>query len=205
MKSAIPLAVAAALLAGCGSDDEDAADTVKRPATGTETAPPAPEGTAVFRSDAIPFTFEYPEEMAAETEPHDGVLGQVSTEPGGRLNAIKLRRTADRELEPDRYLDEFQHDFAKAVGTVEKREETIGGRRMGVLEFEDSIEDSGETTDITSSSYFFTGAGRTWQIECIADPDAREEIEAACRAALESLEFPKKNKKPAARSPKQVD
>jgi hypothetical protein len=205
VKSAIPLLVAAALVAGCGSDEEDPPETVEGTDTGAETAPPAPENAAVFRSDEVAFTFEYPEAMAARTKRDGDVLGQVSLAPGDRLNAIKVRRTADRELRQGRYLAEFQKDFEKAVGEVEKRTEKIGARKMGVLEFEDSIEDSGETTEFTSSSYFFTGAGATWQVECIADAGHREEIDAACRLALESVEFPRRKKGRGAKTPKQVD
>ena len=205
MKSAIPLLVAAALVAGCGSDDEDPPETVEQTDTGTETAPPAPENTAVFRSEEVAFTFEYPKRMAVETDLEDGVLGQVSLEAGDRLNAIKVRRTADRELRPPRYLGEFEKDFEKAVGEVDKRTEEIGAREVGVLEFEDSIEKAGERTEFTSASYFFAGAGGTWQVECIADPGHRDELEAACRMALESVEFPRRKKGPAAKTPKQVD
>ena len=47
----------------------------------------------------------------------------------------------------------------------------------------------GETVRFTSTSYFFSGAGRTWQIECVAEPEAAAEIDAACREALESVDF----------------
>ena len=49
--------------------------------------------------------------------------------------------------------------------TVETREERIGDLDMGVLEV--------EARDFTSSSYFFTGDGQTWQVECIADAEHR--------------------------------
>jgi hypothetical protein len=113
----------------------------------------------------------------------------VAVEPGSRLNAIKVRQTARRELGPERYLDEFQRDFQRTVGTVEKRKERIGDRDMGVLEFEDSVERGGETVDFKSSSYFFKGSGRTWQMECIADAAHEAEIDAVCKAALESVDF----------------
>jgi hypothetical protein len=205
VKRAIALAAVAVLMAACGSDDEDAGDGGETEAGApTETAAPAPD-TSLLRSDAIGFTFRYPQEMKAETRPRDQVLAQVSVEPGARLNAIKVRRTADRELGPERYLDEFRRDFAKAVGEVEKSEERIGNIETGVLEFEDSVEMEGETVAFTSSSYFFKGAGKTWQIECIADIEHREQIEDACRAALESVEFTRPAKKRAPGRAKQVD
>jgi hypothetical protein len=195
VKRALSLAAAAVLMAGCGSDDEDGGDdAAPGTGTGTETAAPGPD-MAVFRSDAIGFTFEYPEDLEADRKPAEPVLAQVSVDPGGRLNAIKVRRTADRELGPERYLDEFQRDFAKAVGEVDKREERIGKLETGVLEFADTVQENGETVELTSSSYFFKGAGNTWQVECIADAEHRERIDDACRALLESVEFERPVKK----------
>ena len=184
MKRALPVLLAAALLAACGSDDDDGNRNGER----AETAPAASE-LARFESPRIGFTFEYPAEFAAEKRPRERVLARVGIERGSRLNAIKVRRTAARELGPERYLDEFQRDFERTVGAVEKREERIGQLDMGVLEFEDTVERGGQIVEFTSSSYFFTGAGRTWQLECIADTAHRAEIDAACRIALESLDF----------------
>jgi hypothetical protein len=188
VKRTLTLAAVVVLMAACGSDEEDAGDGEGEREARTETSAPAPE-TALLRSDAIGFTFQYPKELEAESAPSGDVLAQVSVEPGGRLNAIKVRQTADRELGPERYLDVFRRDFAKAVGRVEKREERIGTLETGVLEFEHSLEMAGESVEFTSSSYFFAGAGSTWQVECIADAGHREQIADACRAALESVEF----------------
>lgn len=168
-------AAAAALAAGCGSDD----------AEGPPPADPPEAGTATFESRAIPFTFEYPADLAARTRRRDEVLGQVSVERGGRLNAVKVRQTAGRELETERYLADFRRDFERTVDEVGMREETIGDRPVGVLEFEHAF----EGTPFVSVSYFFTGGGGTWQIECISEPEHRERIDEACRLALESLAF----------------
>jgi hypothetical protein len=181
VKRRLLLLLAATLLAGCGSDDGDDDG-------GADTAPP-PAGLARFESDRIGFTFDYPTRFAAEKRPRERVLARVGVARGSRLNAIKVRQTASRELEPDRYLDQFRRDFERTVGTVEKRQERIGDLDTGVLEFEDSLERGGETVDFTSSSYFFRGGGRTWQVECIADEEHRQEIEEACRIALGSVAF----------------
>ena len=189
MKRAVTVVVTAALLAGCGSDDDgENGDTVAEttPDTSVQTAAPAPD-TAVFRADGVGFTFEYPKEYV-RGEPA-GALGQVSPERGEFFNAIKVRQAADRELRPERYLEDFRRDFARRVGRVELRIETIGDLEAGVLEFRDSDRARGKRTDFTSTSYFFTGAGRTWQLECVAEAEQREEIEAACQRALESIEF----------------
>jgi hypothetical protein len=191
VKSAVSAVLVAALLVGCGSggDDDDPAET--RAETAAETPPPSAD-TARFETASVGFTFEYPKDFAVETKPRGDVLGQVSLDPRGGLNALKVRETADRRLRPKDYLEEFRRDFARTVGKVDKRVETIGGLETGVLVFEDSVEQDGETVELTSSSYFFSGAGRTWQLECIADDDHREEIAEACGAALESVEFKRK-------------
>lgn len=181
MKRALPVLLSAALLAACGSDDGDDGERA-------ETVPGAGD-LAVFESPRIGFTFEYPDGLVAEKRPRERVLARVGVERGSRLNAIKVRQTSARELGPERYLDEFQRDFERSVASVEKREERIGELDMGVLEFGDTIERGGETVSFTSSSYFFTGAGRTWQIECIADAQHRQEIDAACQIALGSVDF----------------
>lgn len=179
MKRPLFLLVSAALIVGCGGggDDDDGPQE------------PAAE-TATFESDEIAFTFEYPRELEARTRPDGPVLGQVAIERDAVINGIKVRRTADRELERERYLDEFERDFERTVGDVEQREERVGDLDLGVLEFEDSAPLEGEQTTFTSTSYFFAGGGDTWQVECIADEQHRDRIEDACRTALESVEFP---------------
>lgn len=188
MKRAVLALLVAAAVAGCGSDD-DGGDAGETQADTQAAAPPPTREQELFESESVPFTFNYPRDFDAQVKPQDDVLGQVSAGDEGPLNAIKVRKTADQELAPARYLDEFQRDFAETVGEVAKRREAIGGQTMGVLEFEDTLEQDGEEVDFSSSSYFFTGAGRTWQLECIADDEHRDAIEEACRAALESLEF----------------
>ena len=180
MKRALSLCLVALIAAGCGSDDGGDDDMTEAPAAGD---------VATFESPRIGFTFDYPKELTAEKRPSEDVLARVGIERDSRLNSIKVRRTAGRELDPERYLDAFQRDFERTVGMVEQRRERISDLDTGVLEFEDSIRRRGETVEFTSSSYFFTGGGRTWQVECISDADHRAEIEAACMTALESVDF----------------
>ena len=189
MKRTVTAVVVAALLGACGSDDEDADDNPTTAETNVETVAPAPApDKAVFRAGDVGFTFEYPKDYVRQ-EPA-GTLGQVAPERGQFFNAIKVREAADRELEPERYLEDFRRDFARRVGNVERRMETFGEIETGVLEFEDSHRTKGgERVEFTSTSYFFTGAGRTWQVECVAEADQEEEIDSACEAALESLRW----------------
>jgi hypothetical protein len=178
VKRVLWLGLVAAIAAGCGGDDKDDDDSA-----------PRYYKLAHFASPRIAFTFSYPNELMAEKRPREPVLASVGVERGSRLNAIKVRRTARRELEPERYLDEFRRDFERTVGSVEKREMRIGELDTGVLEFEDTVKRGDEKVDFTSSSYFFKGAGETWQVECIADEEHRQQIEEACRTALESVDF----------------
>jgi hypothetical protein len=185
VKRAVSAVLAAMLLAACGSDDDgDGGERIDP--TQTETATPRPD-TALFRSERVGFTFEYPNHFVRERAP--GVLGQVSVAKGEFFNAIKVREAADRELPPERYLDDFQRDFERRVSDVDQREETIGEIDAGVLEFRDAHAERGKEVEFNSASYFFTGAGRTWQVECVAEAGHRDEIDAACEAALESVEF----------------
>ena len=186
MKRTLTAVLVAVLLAGCGSDDDGADDGEQRGPTTAETAAPRPE-TALFDSAEIGFTFRYPRDLVRERA--RGALGQVSLERGSFFNAVKVREAADRELDLERYLDDFRRDFARRVGKVEKRVETIEDLEVGVLEFEDSHQGKGERIEFSSVSYFFKGAGRTWQVECVAETENRGEIATACRTALESIEF----------------
>ena len=177
MRKGLWLAFAVVLLSGCGSDDDH------------PDAAPRADKLTTFASPRIPFTFDYPKHFVAEKRPREQVLARVGVKRGSRLNAIKVRRTARRALNPDRYLRDFQRDFQRSVGVVDKDEQMIGDLETGVLVFEDSVSRSGKEVGFRSSSYFFKGAGQTWQVECIADAEHRAEIDAACRTALESVDF----------------
>lgn len=173
MKKGLALFLAAAFLPGCSSDEGD--DT-----TAAETTQP-PADRAVFESGRIGFTFEYPDDLAVDRRPRPPVLARVAVKRRVRLNAIQVRRTARRELRPARYLDEFRRDLEGSVEDVSIREERIGDLDTGVLEVKGA--------DFNSSSYFFAGAGRTWQLECLADDQQRAKIDDACRIALETIDF----------------
>ncbi len=173
MQKGLALFLAAVFLPGCGSDDSDQD-------TAAETTEP-PAGRAVFESNRIGFTFQYPDDLVVDRPPRSGALARVAVKRRAELNAIQVRQTARRELRPSRYLDEFRRDVEASVDRVDTREEQVGELDVGVLEV--------TGTDFTSSSYFFTGAGRTWQLECLSDDQHRAKIDQACRVALESIEF----------------
>jgi hypothetical protein len=173
VKKGLALFLAAAFLPGCGSDDGDddtAAESMRPPA-----------GTAVFESGRIGFSFEYPKDLAVDRRPRPPVLARVAVKRRARAGAMQVQQTARRELRPARYLDEFRRDLEGSVENVDTREDRIGDLDVGVLQVTDS--------DFHSSSYFFTGGGRTWQFECLADDTHRARIDEACRIALESVDF----------------
>lgn len=193
------MALAAVSIAGCGSDDDE-------PARGTGASSLSAD-RAVLRSPALGFTFEYPKGLAA-TERSKGskrrarVLAQVSVAENGRFNSIKIRKTADREFGPERYVKGFQRAFAAdADGEVDTRQATVGDLETAIIEFDDSVNHRDPPVEFRSTSYFFTGGGKTWQMECIAEPEHREEVADICRGALESVEF-RRTKRPGRRRAK---
>lgn len=186
MKTAVTAVLVAVLLAGCGSDDDGDEKADSGTVDTAERSDP-PVASVRFRSPAIGFTFLYPKNFVRETPA--GVLAQVAPRRREFFNAIKVRQAADRELAPERYIEDFRRDFERRVARVEKRMETVGELEIAVLEFRDSHRRKGRATDFTSTSYFFAGAGRTWQVECVAEPKREARIDAACRRALESVRF----------------
>ncbi len=178
MKRALPLVIAALLIAGCGGDDGEDRERER----------PAP-GAAVFRSERVGFTFHYPKRLAVRKPRKGGVLGQVSLRRDARVNAIKVRKTADQELRPARYLPEFQRDFEESVRRVEKGRTRAGDLDLAVLEFDHSARLRGRRVRFRSTSYFFAGGGKTWQLECIAARRHRKRMEEPCKLALRTIEF----------------
>jgi hypothetical protein len=173
VKRGLALFLVAAFLPGCGSDDGD-------DETAAETTTP-PADRAVLESNRIGFTFEYPDDLVVDRRPRPPVLARVAVNRRARLNAIQVRQTARRELRPTRYLDEFRRDLERSVERVETREDQVGDLDVGVLEV--------EGRDFTSSSYFFAGAARTWQLECLSNDEHRAKIDEACEIALGSIAF----------------
>jgi hypothetical protein len=165
-RSAAVLLVAAAVVAGCGEEKRgDAGHT--------------------FADPALPFTFRYPDGFTATTPDRGGVLGLVALDP---RNALAVRRTSTRALDPDQYLGSLRSDFARQGFRVTERREQHAGQQMGVLSFTipASHPAAGGRGDLRTTSYFFAAGGRTWQLEC-RSANRRADVERACVTALSSL------------------
>jgi hypothetical protein len=183
------LALAAtALLAGCGGDDEKS----DAPATTASTTTTAASEANTFESSDIGFTFTYPKEWQ-ETEEGGKVLGAVSPVPNDPQNGVKVRKTSDQELTFASYSGQISSQFEDQLGVkVDVRDETHGDIDMGVMEWTSSLtyKDLGQevTTEIHSTSYFFTASGKTWQLECLSTEEQRADIDAGCSLVIESIE-----------------
>lgn len=175
MKRAVFAVAAALLLAACGSDD----DRVDGDGTTTrgERAAPRP-ATARLDAKRVGFTFEYPARFAVSRG--SGAIVRVSRRRGDRFNTINVRRVAGPNP-PRGYVDDFRRDFAREVGEVGKRRERFGDLEVVVLEFTEPA--------FSSRSHFFTGAGGTWQVECVAGREHRAQMDRACKIALGSVRF----------------
>jgi len=188
----LPLLVLA--LAGCGGDDK------KSPTGGdagaTKTAAATESATAgKFKADDVAFTFDYPTGFKQVDEPSDGsVLATVTPTPGDVNNGLKIRKTSDKELPFESYASEIRSQFEDQLGTkVTQKTGRRGDLELGVLQWTNSYtkKDLGEEKriDLASKSYFFTGGGKTWQLECLTSQDYFEQIAEACKQALGSIEF----------------
>ena len=112
-------------------------------------------------------------------------MAKLTPKSNAANNLIKIRLTSARELPFGAYLDAFRRQFAAQVGPVQKRAERHSGREMGVLSFTQSV----PAGRVTSTSYFFAGGGKTWQLECLASGQFKAQLDTACRQAVDSISF----------------
>jgi hypothetical protein len=162
------LVLAAVLAAGCGGG--------KRP-----------DRNRTFTDPGFPFTFRYPKAFHASTRDQGSTLALVALDA---RNALAIRRTSVRALDPDQYLSSLRAAFTRQGLRVTARRERHAGQAMGVLEFviPASNPAAGGRADLHTESYFFTGGGATWQLECRSTA-RRAQVEGACATALASLHF----------------
>jgi hypothetical protein len=178
--------LALALLAGCGGDEPSGSTTTTTATTA------AADGTA-FTADDVGFTFAYPDGFEQVDDPNDGdVLATVTPTPNDPKNGLKIRETAKTELEFASYSETIRAQFEDQLGVeVAMREESQGDRKLGVMAWSKrfTYTDLGQeaTTQLKSTSYFFTAGGRTWQLECLSATEQRAAIDAACAQALASI------------------
>src|SRR6185436_7144280 len=152
-------AAAAVLVAGCGGSSKPAQRTL--------------------HAQRLPFTFSYPPAFRATAPAQGPIYAQVALGP---RDALAVRRTSARELDPDQYLDGLRAGFARQGLVVVQRRERHSGRDMGVLAVDVPASNpaAGGRTPLHTTSYFFAGGGGTWQLECRA-ASRRAEVGRACR------------------------
>lgn len=179
-KAAFATIALAALLAGCGGDDDGGGEV--------------PEGTAAFEDEDFPFTFAYPEDWMKTTDV------SIATEAGNAAdetifvgpdedNGIVLQRfTLQGDVTEDN-LSEAKAEFDDLILQVDpeapeaSETELIGLPTLEYDEIQLATPEDGESR----YNIFFDG-DQEYLINCQSTPDSREEIDAACQEALDSLE-----------------
>lgn len=185
-RSLLAVAVVLLSLSGCGSagNEKVAGKTTPHPIKGT-----------TFKAVDVAFTFHYPRGLKQVDEPNDGkVLASVTPTPDDVNNGLKIRKTAEKELPFASYASQIRSQFEGQLATkVSQSQEKRGTLGLGVLEWRKAYtkNDLGaqKTIRLHSTSYFFAGGGKTWQLECLSSEEHRTDIETACQQALGSIEF----------------
>ncbi|HEY8640268.1 MAG TPA: hypothetical protein VIL53_07155 [Solirubrobacterales bacterium] len=188
-RSILALAAVALPVSGCGggSDSAHPARTAKGSTVQTG---------STFRAADVGFTFQIPRGFKQVDEPNDGkALASVTPAPGDVNNGLKIRKTADQELPFLSYAGKLRAQFEQQLATkVSERTQTVGALKLGILEWRRAYTktDLGQekTVMLHSTSYFFAGDGKTWQLECLSSQDHRSDIDRGCRQAISSIKFP---------------
>jgi hypothetical protein len=166
-RSALTLALAAAVvgLAGCGGSGHPDQRTL--------------------HASRLPFTFRYPAAFHASAPQRGPIFALVAVDP---RDALAVRRTSERELDPDQYLAGLRAAFARQGLRATERRERHAGREMGVLSVDVPATNpaAGGRTALHTTSYFFAAGGGTWQLDCRAAA-RRAEVGRACQLALSTL------------------
>jgi hypothetical protein len=140
-----------------------------------------------LQASRLPFTFRYPAGFHASAPQRGPILALVALDT---RDALAIRRTSERELDPAQYLAGLRAGFARQGLHASQRRERHAGRDMGVLSVDLPATNpaAGGRTALHTTSYFFAGGGGTWQLECRA-AGHRAEVGRACRMALSTLRF----------------
>ena len=146
-------------------------------------------GAKTFSAPDVAFTFEIPDGLTQTNQDDGKVLARVSPDPSDVNSAVKVRQASAQELPTSAYLDQFRRQFQQQVGRVDKAMERHSDIEMGVLSFDQPVTLKGQRTRVNSKSYFFTGGGKTWQMECVSTSEHKAKIDAACRQAIDTIKF----------------
>ena len=160
-----------AVLGACGSSD-----------SGDE--------TQKVSSPKIPFTFELPKEFKKTPVTPGSSQGAPPIVAYGldKLNLIDVRQSATKELSLDSVSAQIKTSLAQlGFANEQGKREKHGDTEMVVF----SVDNKVSGTKTTSTLYFFTGGGGTWEIECQSTPPKADQVSEACTTAVDSLTFTK--------------
>ena len=181
------LLAAAALVAGCGGDDEESA-----PAEPAEVEAGA-ETNETFSEEGFDITFEYPEDFEVledvQFSESAGVPAANTTGVGlDGTNLLAVQRfdlnTEVTDQNFDAVKKEADQVFSQAAGEEVTGEETeVAG--LPALEYNVTID---ETEDIETRAVAIFDGNTEYLLNCQSAAEQREAILAACDLALETYE-----------------
>jgi hypothetical protein len=136
----------------------------------------------------IPFTFTLPDDFQKRNVRQGSSQGTPPIVAYGidNLNIVDVRKSAARELKTSALRQQVtsslqQLGFPDQSAKVEKH----NGIEMVVFDVDNKV--GGRTT--SSKLYFFSGKGGTWELECQSSGDKADELEDACKQAVDSVDF----------------
>ena len=173
MKLATPALLAALalalLVAACGGGDD------------------TPPGTRV-EPKGVPFTFIVPDDFRnRRVRPRfsrgSKPLAVYALDP---WNLVDVRKSADRAIALDDVATQIEGSL-KELGfpKAKAKRESHGGRDYVVFTVANTI--GGRPT--TSTVYFFSGAGGTWEVECQSTTEHADRVNKACDGVVRSIRF----------------
>ncbi len=136
----------------------------------------------------IPFTFTLPDDFQKRNVRQGSSQGTPPIVAYGidNLNIVDVRKSAARELRTRALQQQVtsslnQLGFPNQTAKVEKH----NGIEMVVFDIDNKV--GGKSTG--SKLYFFSGKGGTWELECQSAGDKANELDDACKQAVDSVKF----------------
>jgi hypothetical protein len=180
LKGMIAATVVAGLLAGCGGNGGGG-----NGGGGGGGGGGGQGGGGTADVSDVGFTFDYPAGLKLVTQDEGKVL--LTAQIDG-LNRIAVRKTSDQPQLARFLLESLRRQFKQQIRDVKPfKPERHSGKDMQVLEVNIPASAGSGGKPLHSVSYFFVASGRTWQLECLSQPDKRSPVTKACDVALGSI------------------